>query len=159
MIDMGVFPLFLKKVVDIIPPKRSIIFCRHIHLGSFPECWQSANVTAMLKGALSPDKENYQPVSITPILSRVYEKLVSHKLSNFCKKYGFLLTAQFAYRKGLGCTDALVTISHLLQKFLDAVMESYIVQLDFNAAFNSQSQWSLIQIEIYWCRWQCAVHL
>ena len=34
----GVFPLFLKKVVDIIAPKLTIIFRRLIHLGSFPEC-------------------------------------------------------------------------------------------------------------------------
>ena len=69
--------------------------------------------------------------------------------------------AQFAYRKGLGCTDALLTISHHLQKSLDARTESYIVQLDFSAAFDkvSHSALSLIQSEIYWCRWQCAVHL
>ena len=45
--------------------------------------------------------------------------------------------AQFVYRKGLGCTDALLTISHHLQKSLDTEMESYIVQLDFSAAFDS----------------------
>ena len=38
-------------------------------------------------------------------------------------------------------------------------MESYIVQLDFSAAFDRVGPLSLIQIEIYWCRWQCAVHL
>ena len=48
-----------------------------------------------------------------------------------------MLAAQFAYRKGLGCTDALLTISHHLQKSLDAGMESYIVQLDFSAVFDS----------------------
>ena len=42
--------------------------------------------------------------------------------------------AQFAYMKGLGSTDAPLTISHHVQKSLDAEMESYIVQLDFIAA-------------------------
>ena len=72
-------------------------------------------------------------------MSKVYEKLVSHKRSSFCEKYGLLPPAQFAYRKGLGCTDALLTISHHLQKSLDAVMESYIVQLDFSAAVDRVS--------------------
>ena len=54
-----VFPLFLKKVADIIVLKLSIMFHWLICLGSFPECWWSANVTAIPKGALSPDKENY----------------------------------------------------------------------------------------------------
>ena len=160
------FLYFLKKVADIIAPKLSIIFHRLIRLGSF---WCIGGLLILLlavcqwsipKGAPSPDWQNYRPISITPILSKVYEKIVSHKLSSFCEKYGLLPAAQFAYRKGRGCTDALLTIPHHLQKSLDAGMESYIVQLDFSAAFDkSESQWFLIQIEVYWCRWQCAVDL
>ena len=87
---LWVFPLFLKKVEDNIAPELSIVFRRPIRLGSFPECWQSANVTAIPKDAPSKapsfDSENYRPISITPILYKVYEKLVSHKLTCFCKK-------------------------------------------------------------------------
>ena len=56
----------------------------------------------------------------------------------------FLHVAQFAYRKGLGCTDALLTISHYYQKSLDAGMEPYIVQLDFSAAFDRVSHSGLL---------------
>ena len=59
-------------------------------------------------------------MSITPILPKVYEKLVSHKLGSFCNKYGLLSAAQFPYRKGLSYADALLTMSHHLQKSLDA---------------------------------------
>ena len=55
---LGVFPLFLKKVTDIIAAIRSIIFLKLICMGSFPECWRSANVTAIPKGALSVDRED-----------------------------------------------------------------------------------------------------
>ena len=83
----------------------------------------------------SPDTENYHPTSITPKLTKVYEKLVSHKLSGFCEKYVFLPAAKFPYRNGQGCTDALLTISHHHEKSFDTGMESYIFQLDFSAAF------------------------
>ena len=131
-------------VADIIAPKLSIIFRKLIRLGSFPECWRSAIVTAIPKGAPSPDRENCRPISITPILSKVYEKLVSHKLSGFCEKYSLLPAAQFAYRKGLGCIDALLSISHHLQKALDAGMESNIVQLDFSKSFDRVSHSGLL---------------
>ena len=101
---LGVFPLFLKKEGLFL--KLSIIFRKLISLGSFRECWWSANVTVIPKGAPSPDRENYRPISITPILSKVHEKLVSHQLSSFW----FIPAAQFAYKKGLGCTDAWLTI-------------------------------------------------
>ena len=105
--SLGVFPLFLTKVVYIVASKISILFCRLVRLGSFPECWRYANVTAILNGAPSPEEENYRPISITPILSKVYEKLVTRKLSSFCEKYGLLSAAQFAYSKRVTCTDAL----------------------------------------------------
>ena len=66
---LGAFPLFQKKGANIIAPKLSIIFRRPTRLGSFPDCWRSANVTAIPKGASSPDRENYRPISISPILS------------------------------------------------------------------------------------------
>ena len=56
----------------------------------------------------------------------------------------FLSAAQFAYRKGLGCTDAVLSISNHLQKSLDTGMESYIVLLDFNAALHRVSHSGLL---------------
>ena len=79
----------MKMVEDINAPKLSIIFRGPIRRGSFSECWRSANVTEIPNGATSPDRENYRPISITPILPKVYEKLVSHKLSCFGEKYVF----------------------------------------------------------------------
>ena len=86
----------------------------------------------------------YRPTSITAILSKVYEKLVSYEFSNFCDKYVILPAAQFAYWKGLGCTDALITIFQRLQKLLDVGIESYIVQLHFIAAFDRVSHNGLL---------------
>ena len=59
-------------------------------------------------------------------------------------KYGFLPAAQFAYRKCLGSTDALLTISHHLQKSLDAGVESYIIHLDFSTVFDRVSHSGLL---------------
>ena len=32
-------------------------------------------------------KENYKPVSILPLISKVYEKLLYNQLSDYCRKY------------------------------------------------------------------------
>ena len=99
-----------------------------------------SGVLAVL-GAPSPDRENSRPKSKSPILTKVYGKLVSHKLSIFCEKCVFSPAAQFAYRN---CTDALLIISHQLQKSLDTGMQYYIVQLGFCAAFDRVSQSGLL---------------
>ena len=100
------------------------------------------NVNAISKVALSPDRENDPPISIILILSKVYEKLVSNKISSFCKKYAFLPAAQFAYRKGLGCWDG------VLYRLLD-----------FIAAFDIASHSGRLFKLKSWCRWHCAVRL
>ena len=84
------------------------------------------------------------PYHITPILSKVYEKFVSHKLPNFCEKCGYLPAAQFAYMTDWAAlADALFSISHHHQESLDAGMESCIVQLNFSTAFDGVSHSSL----------------
>ena len=97
---------------------------------------------------------------ITPILFKVYDKLVSHKLSSFCTKYGLLPAAQFAYMKCLGCTDAQLSISHHLQKFLDTGMESYIVHLYFSGAFDKVIHSGLLfKLKSIGVGGMCAVYL
>ena len=43
--------------------------------GEFPDCLKQANVSPIFKKDDPLDKENYRPVSIFPLLSKVYEKL------------------------------------------------------------------------------------
>lgn len=43
-------------------------------------CWRSVNNTPVSKGPLSPLVENYRLVSITTVLSMVYERLVLARL-------------------------------------------------------------------------------
>ena len=88
--------------------------------------------------------DSYRPIATTSILSKVYEKSVSHKLSPDLKEMWFIACCSVSYWEGLGCIDALFTISHHLHKSLEAWMESYIVQLDFSAAFHRVSHSGLL---------------
>ena len=107
-----------------------------VRLGSFPACWRQANVTPIPKGPPSSSVANYQPISITSVLSKVFERLVSVCLGQFMERSGVLPTTQFAYRKGLGICDALLCISHTLQSALELGQEARIMQIDFSAAFD-----------------------
>ena len=76
---MGRFPLFLKRTADVLALRLSVVFRRLVRLGSFPACWRQANVTPILKGPPS-SVANYRPISITSVLSKVFEHLVSVRL-------------------------------------------------------------------------------
>ena len=71
------FPLFLKRTADVLAPCLSVVFWRIVRLGSFSACWRQANVTPISKGPPSSSVTNYRPISITSVLSKVFERLVS----------------------------------------------------------------------------------
>ena len=66
----------------------------------------------MPKGSASSNVFDYRPISITPVLSKVFEKIVAGKSSHFLERNGMLPPSQFSYRRGLGTWDALLTLSH-----------------------------------------------
>ena len=56
---LGMFPLFLKRTVDVMAPCLSVVFRRLAHLGSFPACWRQAVVTPIPKDPPSSSVANY----------------------------------------------------------------------------------------------------
>ena len=98
----------------------------------------------MLKRFLSSDIGDYIPISIIPLLSKAFEKVVAGKLSYFLESNSLLPSFQFSCLRGLGTRDALLTLSHLLQVALDRGMEGRLVQLNFLATFDRVSHCGLL---------------
>ena len=132
----GLFPSFFKRFSCIFAPKLAVIFRKIIHSGVFPDCWKIASITPIPKEGASCNAKDYRPISITPILSKVFEKLLARKLNCFLEAEGILPSTQFGYRKRLGTTDALLTFSHDIQAALRDGMEVRAVAIDFSAAFD-----------------------
>ena len=65
----GMFPLFLKRTADVMPPRLSAVFRRLVRLGSCRLAWRQANDTPIPKGPPSSSVANYRPISITSVLS------------------------------------------------------------------------------------------
>ena len=95
------FLFFLKTTTEVLAPRLAVVFRQLLRLSSFPVCWRVANVTPIPKGPLSSSVSNYRPISLTPIVSKVFECLVSVRLGRFMESRGVLPTTQFAYRKCL----------------------------------------------------------
>ena len=117
------FPHFYKQVARELVPKLAVIFRHLVRGGSFPACWRLADVVPVPKGSAFSDVSDFRPISITPVLSKVFEKTVAGKLSNFLQRHGMLPPSKFSYRRGLGTCDDLLTLSHSLQVALDRGME------------------------------------
>ena len=141
----GMFPLFFNKVSHILAPKLSKIFRILIRKGSFPVCWRTADVTPIPKSANeSIYPKDYRPISITPILSKVFERLLAKRIINYFNKFDIISSYQFGFRKGLSTSDALLTMVHDLQLALDRGAEARVVSLDFSSAFDCVNHKALL---------------
>ena len=114
----------------------SRLFRRLLSCGEFPLEWQIADVTLIPKGPLLTALVcNYRPISITPVLSKVFGRLISLRFGRFLERYGVLSSHQYSYRKSMGTCDALLDIVCAGQMELDKGGELALVQIDFSAAF------------------------
>ena len=52
-------------------------------MGSFPDSLKCANVRPIYKKVDPFDKKNYRLVSILPLLSKVYERVIYEQVSNY----------------------------------------------------------------------------
>ena len=54
---------------------------------TFPSCLKEADVTPIHKKGKTDKKENYRPVSILPVLSKISERIMCIQMSAFLKKF------------------------------------------------------------------------
>ena len=71
----------------------------------------------------------------TPVLSKVFERLLSKRLYAYTETNGLFPSLQFGFRKGLGTCDA-VLITSAVQNSLDTGHEVCIIDLNFSSAFD-----------------------
>ena len=70
-------------------------------------------------GSDSSCPPDYHPITITAILSKVFNKMLAKPLNAFAEKNNLSPSLQFGFRKGLGTCDANLTIINVVQKTLD----------------------------------------
>ena len=140
----GCFPMFFQKTASVLAPKLSCLFRRLLRGGEFPLEWRIADVTPIPKGPLSALVCSYRPILITPVLLKVFERLIALRFGRFLERSGVLPSHQYSHRKRLGTCDALLDIVCAGQLELDRGGELALVQIDFSAAFDRVNHVGLV---------------
>ena len=98
------------------------------------DCLKQANVTSIFKKDDPLDKENYRPVSILPLLSKVFEKLIYKQLSNYIEI--FLISILCGFQKAHNTQHALFKLLHSRQKELDQKAVVGLILMDLSKAYD-----------------------
>ena len=68
-------------------------------LGSFPDACKIAKVRPLFKKGSKTDPSNYRPISLLPLLSKVFERVVLDQTKEFLSLNKILYDYQFGFRK------------------------------------------------------------
>ena len=110
----SVFLLFCKQVARELGSKLAVIFRHLVKRGSFLVCWRLADDVPVTKESPSSEFGDYRPITVTTLLSKVFEKIVAGKLSHFLESNSLLPPSQFWYHRGLVSCYALLTFTGCL---------------------------------------------
>ena len=90
----------------------------------------------LFKAGSETDIGNYRPISILPVLSKVYEKLVYQQLYDFLSRKNILTDQQFGFRTGVTTSNALVSLTRFIYDELDSGNYVFSMMVDFRKAFD-----------------------
>lgn len=107
-----------------------------IKTGMFPDKWKEAKVKPLHKSGPKDDLNNYRPISILPVLSKLFERHVHDSLSCFLDRYKLMFKLQFGFRSNHSCETALVSMIDRWLKALNNGDLVGIVLIDFRKAFD-----------------------
>ena len=106
--------------------------------GTVPKQWKMAEVVPIHKnGKPRCDPSSYRPISLTPHLGKVYERLLKSRLEFHLEKHNIIPSFQAGFRRGRGCTDHLVKLSSHIKKSLKRNKPTLATFFDVKRAFDS----------------------
>ena len=81
-----------------------------INKGIFPDELKIAKVIPIYKFGDNTSIENYRPISVLSVFSKVFEKIMYNHLINFINKHNILYKYQFGFRKRHSTNQAIITL-------------------------------------------------
>ena len=94
-----------------------------------------AEITPVLKKGNALEKTNYRPVSVLPIVSKVFERLIQQQINVYIMTY--LSPYLCGFRKGFNTQQALLTLIENWKNALDRKGFGGNVLMDLSKAFDT----------------------
>ena len=127
----------IKYISDVIIIPLCYICQLSLTQGCFPNELKVAKIIPLYKNGEKSQFNNYRPISLLPLFSKILERLMYNRLYAFLIKYEILYSLQFGFRKHLATYMALVC---MLDKLHDAMEKGDFaigIFIDFRKAFDT----------------------
>ena len=144
-------PLFaIKKCFPVIGPHVLHLVNSSVSSGIFPDAWKIARVTPIFKSGSRSNLNNFRPISILSVLSKITEKVVCLQLTSYLAAHHIITPCQYAYRPCHSTEDALLDAVEWLSRKVDESHLASLTTIDLSKAFDSVDHDVLLK-KLVWC--------
>ena len=113
--------------------------------GIFPEVLKIAKVIPIHKKGDKRNMNNYRPISLLPVLSKIFEKILNAQLTEHLDKYKIIDENQYGFRSGHSTEDAITKFIDTIEKELLTKKHVVSIYIDVSKAFDSCNHNILIE--------------
>ena len=124
----------LKETASIITPSICKLFNKSLQQGTVPQDWKLANVVPVYKKGDKEYTENYRPISLLPIISKVLERYIFMNIRQHFS--GIIYDHQHGFLQGKSCVTNLLEALDYIGACLDKGGQVDMVYLDMSKAFD-----------------------
>ena len=132
----GISIAMLKLCSNEISKPLKLIFDCSLATGRFPSTWKLANVQPVHKKNSRQLKTNYRPISLLPIFSKIFEKLVFDGMYGFFVENDLISNHQSGFRPGDSTINQLLAITDEIFQSFEGNFETRAAFLDISKAFD-----------------------
>ena len=94
----GIPARILKMIASFVAPSLTFIFNLSIRTGTYIDEWKLARVIPIYKSEDKHECENYRPISVLPIMSKIFEGKVFSQIYGFLNRHALLSKFQSGFR-------------------------------------------------------------
>ena len=123
----------------------SFIINRSFEQGVFPESLKTAQVTPVHKKEDTLTINNYRPISLLSVFSKILEKSMYNRIYSFLCKHKLINTTQFGFRSKHSTEHALISLIETIKKYLDDGEIVCGVFIDLQKAFDTLNHEILLE--------------
>ena len=104
-------PFIIKENAHLLSQPITFLFNQSVTSGKFPKSLKLARIIPLHKKGPKTDINNYRPISLLNIFSKIFEKLMKAHLISFMKENDILSKTQYGFQQGRSTIDALIKFS------------------------------------------------